>query len=756
MNTYQKVTDYISTTSIPYKCTSDGEQAIIHCPFCQDDKWHLYIKNTDGCFLCHKCGAKGSWKNLLENLGITEPVSLESHKSNTQVEYRAKLKTTTLDPSLVDQYHTQIPDRIVTYLKEERGLTDESITKFKIGWDGKSITIPVFDHEGKLINIRHRRDPKKNDGNKMWNEPGGKAALFNISAIEEANQNNTGLLIGEGEFDAIVATQHGFPAVTGTAGANTFKKEWLKHFEGISPIYICYDTDQVGNEGAEKVAVLFGKRAKIVFLPQISDGKVDISNFFIQQGKSASEFQKLLDEAKEYAVKPKDFEILESELQNAIHPALDYYDDKLFVGIPLSVEVKSERGVRIVIITSDKEKTLVDDDVIILPNQSLPVRKVARVPKKTTRWDTKSIQEYLKAEGKVALSLAFLEIQQALLKFVDFRNETDADVITLWIMGTYLFPIFDAFPYLYLVGVKRSGKTKTLLLIDKLAFNAILSSNISPSVLFRIVEATRCTLSLDESEQLADKNAKQELRELLNSGYKQGAPAYRNKKDKDGNFEFETFEIYSPKAIANINGLDNVLEDRSITVTMVRTNNPEKGNLAVTGTSENWNHLRALLYTFALDHAKEISEIYNFNPDVNALMNRQNELWRPLLSIAKLVDKEIPGTFDHMREEALRRSQEVSGSDLEDFDSAVLLALRELIDNKESKTFANKEIREKALDFLEDDQRLYFTSRGVGAALKRFGIPGKKIQGYWRYTVTQDTITELMKRYGIDTTVDIQ
>lgn len=748
---YQKVTDYLSKTSITYKTSADEAEAIVDCPFCDDAKKHLYIKNTDGCYYCQKCGAKGSWKNLLESLGINDEVFLESNKGEETIEYKAKLNTKKLDPTLVEKYQKDLPQRIVDYLKsEKRGLTDETIKNFKIGWDGKSITFPVFDKKGNLVNIRHRRDPEKEDGAKMWNEKGGSAALFNIGVL---SKKPSFVIICEGEFDAMVAVQNGFDAVSGTAGAGTFKEEWIKEFDEIETIYILYDTDNAGKEGNEKVAGLFNKRTRIVFLPQEKDEKVDVTSYFAN-GHKAEDFKKLLDNAQEFKVKTKDFEIMENNLKSSIHPAIDFQYNKLFIGIKVPVKIDKTEKVRTVIITSSKEKALIERDRIIINEEPLEIRKVTKIPGINSRWNVENIRKFFESKSPSSPSLPFIEIKQTLLKFVDFRNESDADILALWIMASYLFPIFDAFPYLYFVGVKRSGKTKTLLIIEKLAFNGILSSNISPSVLFRLVEALRCTLALDESEQLFDKSKKEDLRELLNSGYKRGAPALRTKKDKKGNFGIEAFEIYSPKAIANISGLDSVLEDRAITITMVRTNNPDKGNLAITDAAENWAYLRSILYEFALTHAGGIADIYINDPDVNALLNRQNELWRPLLSLAKLIDDELPGTFEQIKEEAIRRAQEASNADLEDFDSAVLLALQQLATSTGFVT--NKEIREKAVEFLEVDQRQYFTSRGVGAALKRFGISGKKVQGYWRYNLEPEVIEELLKRYGVDTTVTFQ
>lgn len=748
---YKTVEEYLSNKTIPYKLSSDSKEVQIQCLFCEDKKKHLYIHNVEGCWMCQRCGMKGSWKNLIENIGDNDNPQLESQKDKNPVEHKAKLITTKLDASVIEKQTEQIPSRIMKYLTgEERNLIKETIKKFQLGWDEKkrNITIPVFDEKDNLVNIRHRRDPAKSSGTKMWNEKGGKAAIFNIQALLDKPDF---VVVSEGEFDAMIAEQNGFPTVTGTAGASTFKKDWVDLFDGIETIYICYDTDKAGIKGAREAAKLFDKRAKIVTLPSEGKEKVDITDYFGKFGHTKEDFQKLLDNAEDY--KGEKFELVDSVETANIHPSLDYAGNNLYLSVRTPVKHDGKTKTMPVLISSKKEIGVIEKHKVYLGDNIIKTRKVASIPNIKSRWKSQLIQQYQSNDKPVSKALAFIEIKQVLSRFVDYNSQFDADILTLWLMGSYCFPIFEAFPYVYLVGVKRSGKTKTLLLIDKLAFNAILSSNISPAVLFRLVEATRGTLALDESEQLSDKSQKEELRELLNSGYKKGAPAYRITKGGKGQMKIDAFEIYSPKAIANIKGLDNVLEDRAITITMVRTKNPDKGNLAVTEASEDWEYLRSLLYEFALTYAKDISDIYEADPSVNTLLNRQNELWKPLLSIAKVVDQELEGTFEQMRQEALRKAEEATNYDLEDFDEAVLLALNDLSAGEDETTLTNKEIKIKAHSFLEEDQKIYLTSRGVGAALKRFGIAGKKIQGNWRYTVKKKQLEELFSRYGVNTLV---
>ncbi len=60
----------------------------------------------------------------------------------------------------------------------------------------------------------------------------------------------------------------------------------------------------------------------------------------------------------------------------------------------------------------------------------------------------------------------------------------------------------------------------------------------------------------------------QQIRQFLNSGYKAGMPAIRVTID---NIRPQTFDIYSPKLLAAIAGLEAVLASRYIAIPMRRT-----------------------------------------------------------------------------------------------------------------------------------------------------------------------------------------
>ena len=126
---------------------------------------------------------------------------------------------------------------------------------------------------------------------------------------------------------------------------------------------------------------------------------------------------------------------------------------------------------------------------------------------------------------------------------------------------------------MYINAVKRSGKTRLLKLIAKLASNGIYTAELTEAVLFRLPSVKNCSLCIDEAENISSKE-KGALRLLLNSAYKKGMKIYRARKSKaTEKYVIDEFEIFMPISIANIYGIDDVLEDRCITIILERSSN---------------------------------------------------------------------------------------------------------------------------------------------------------------------------------------
>src|SRR5438128_7684703 len=148
------------------------------------------------------------------------------------------------------RYHAQMPDRIREYLTG-RGIASFIIDKYLLGWSGWRITIPIYARGGDVSFFKLAKDPQDtSDRPKMIATPGSTAELYGWEHLEAAVDR---VVVCEGEFDRLVLESQGFPAVTSTAGALTFRQEWAQALAAIPSVYVCFDRDTAGSVGATHV-----------------------------------------------------------------------------------------------------------------------------------------------------------------------------------------------------------------------------------------------------------------------------------------------------------------------------------------------------------------------------------------------------------------------------------------------------------------------------------------------------------------------
>lgn len=172
-------------------------------------------------------------------------------------------------------------------------------------------------------------------------------------------------------------------------------------------------------------------------------------------------------------------------------------------------------------------------------------------------------------EAKVKIGELFDEIKLILKRYVGLKKEY-YDIVAVWILGTYCMENFSTYPYLFMNAQKGSGKTRLLKLLEVLVNKGILLASMREAVLFRLADKGNA-LMIDELEGL-DRKENAPLKELLNACYKRGTKVFRMKKVGD-EWDFDAFEPFTPIAIANIGGVDDVLGDRVITLTLNKSTN---------------------------------------------------------------------------------------------------------------------------------------------------------------------------------------
>lgn len=267
------------------------------CPF-HDDTHQSFSISTNGLFRCHACGEQGSAFDFFmrtQNVDFATAVqAVAAYAPGVRLGPTPLPVARRFNPAQAEAWAHALantPD-VMSYLLFKRGLTEDTITRFGLGWTGTRISIPIRDAAGNVVNAKLYK-PNGDAGDKMrWAVPGTPAPLF-IPPIEMGEGE---VLLVEGEFDCMLAIQHGFNAQTGTAGAMTWKKEWNDVFAG-RVVVILYDKDEAGAKGAAAAAqALSSVRAKVrvAAWPEDADGGFDCTDWYAGQGRSDEELRALL------------------------------------------------------------------------------------------------------------------------------------------------------------------------------------------------------------------------------------------------------------------------------------------------------------------------------------------------------------------------------------------------------------------------------------------------------------------------------
>jgi hypothetical protein len=226
------------------------------------------------------------------------------------------------------------------------------------------------------------------------------------------------------------------------------------------------------------------------------------------------------------------------------------------------------------------------------------------------------------------------EIKAFIYEHLFLPDENLYDVLTAWVFASWIPEVWTVIPYIFFYGPVASGKTRGLEVLHRLSYRAIMSSNISSAALFRACEAWKPSLILDETE-IYNKQEKNEIIGLLNSGYRRGQFAIRVKTTERGEI-LECFDVFGFKALAGTEGLAKTLESRSIMIRMLK--NRRKVKLHVN--EEKANDLRAKLLSWRLRTltSGELCEVCEgFMKRIGQLgfdSGRLEELFQCLLAVA--------------------------------------------------------------------------------------------------------------------------
>ena len=299
---HQRLQQYL----VSRRPNSKGEWRL-RCPLHDDSNPSANVNFEKGVFHCQVCGGC-SLKELLrrmdggggDEVGEADYDPFESFNVTDLDSYRRRRngeKDEPLSEAKVVGWHQALLDNqeVLERFLEARGLSLETVEKYKLGYErsSKRITIPVYDADNNLMNVR-RYLMGADGGQKMWNASGhgSPARLYPVAMLEHDD-----ILVVEGELDALIAIQYGFHAISGTGGAKKWEPAWTQKFKD-KRVVLSYDNDDEGRRAAKSIARSLSRvAASVVVLGALTpENKSDITDFFVGGG-TAEQLKELIADA---------------------------------------------------------------------------------------------------------------------------------------------------------------------------------------------------------------------------------------------------------------------------------------------------------------------------------------------------------------------------------------------------------------------------------------------------------------------------
>lgn len=441
-------------------------------------------------------------------------------------------------------------------------------------------------------------------------------------------------------------------------------------------------------------------------------------------------------------------EIKNVNVKEKISVGQDFAQSKLMYGVKF--------GDNSYLMTSDREIFKMED---VEENLNLiPKRKNVEVSKINSLTVENFIEDNM--EKYLNPQELFLSIKDNLKKYVFFDDDKNHDVITLWIILSYMYKMFTHVPYIHLKGDKGAGKSTVLSILNNLCFNATMWSSMTEAVIFRYVDVSNATLLLDEVENLkSPKSIK--INSILNGGFNKEGKVARTmmNKNEERVVDYYTFSL---KALAGINDIPNILKDRCISINMTKKPKSIKleryMNISEDIIKRN-DILVQNLYVFALKNCKEIYNLYKtVKVDLpECLSARDIDMYLPLFCIAKFIDANsenlnITETLSKYAEEMSKRRSE---QDIEENLSYKLINdLYYMVTQRKVKQYEECYLNEEVKDYLNKNCNYFFSNTtALTKALKNLQIyTTRKQKGSIKntyYIIKLKHLRELIDRYNI-------
>jgi hypothetical protein len=241
------------------------------------------------------------------------------------------------------------------------------------------------------------------------------------------------------------------------------------------------------------------------------------------------------------------------------------------------------------------------------------------------------LDRILNPDGEAILN----EVRAFISRFCAFPDDHCLTAVTLWAVHAHMAGHFHISPRLALLSPEpASGKTRVLEILELLTPESMLAISPAPAPIFRTLEKNLVTLLFDEVDAVFKLRGKsdnnEDLRALLNAGYKRGAFIHRCVGPKH---EVVKFPVFCPVALAGLGDLPDTIMSRSIIIRMRRRAPNERVEEFRIRRNEPEGHLiRDRLEVWAEGVGEAVGDAEPLLPP--GVEDRPAEIWEPLIAIA--------------------------------------------------------------------------------------------------------------------------
>ena len=441
-----------------------------------------------------------------------------------------------------------------------------------------------------------------------------------------------------------------------------------------------------------------------------------------------------------------------------LKPGMDYHDGITYFTVPIWRNViippkkkdgdpKLEKQLQTYIVTSDGRGIWYDKEALDAYN-FVPVTQLYQDLEPL--WSLNSVRAFLNGEASGPTSEdVYDSIRSIYVRFVEFADELYHDIMTLFVMYTYVYRLWESTGYIHFNGTAASGKSRNLALLSALAFNPIWASAMSPSALYRKLAGSPGTSCIDESEGFEGERG-EALRRILNAGYKDGAKVHLSEKGKDDRWISATFDVFGPKVLASINPLEPVIQSRCLIVSM----RPAIRELPDFLTSDpQWQDVRDTLYLWAMENTDALASLVTEWHDPSdtgkkarlcpRLIGRQWETTGQFIVLADYIGGEaFANKIIGFMNNYFTKQQEAM--DATDRLRTTLRCLPRVLATKSfhpGHLYSVKDIHEVVSSYMESDATEYFKTKHVTKNLDVLGFKHKvRASGGLRIELAEDAV----------------